>query len=171
MAQRETRPIVAPRAHIQSLLSQGLAVAQEKRHLPALTGAEINVDYAPPDKADYASNLALRLSRALRMPPLQIAELIVESLPSSPMLAKVEVAPPGFVNFHLDSGWLAQQAEEIVRQGATYGNSALGAGTRVQVEFVSANPTGPLTIGSGRNAVIGDTLARVLAATGYDVQR
>jgi len=92
-------------------------------------------------------------------------------LPQTDYLGRVEVAPPGYINFALDEGWLARQAEEILAAGPRFGDLDLGKGRRVQVEFVSANPTGPLTVGSGRNAAIGDTLANVLAAAGYDVQR
>jgi len=105
------------------------------------------------------------------MAPIKIAEAIARHIPSAEFLARVEPAPPGFVNFTLSDEWLAQQVEAILAAGEAYGNTDLGKGKRVQVEFVSANPTGPLTVGSGRNAVIGDTLANVLSAAGYDVQR
>ncbi|MDE2817191.1 MAG: arginine--tRNA ligase [Chloroflexota bacterium] len=159
------------RAHIRGLLEQALAAAQAQNKLPPLASTDVTVEYAPPEKADYASNLALRLSRAVRMPPMQVAEVIVAALPESPYLAEVTAAPPGFINFHLDETWLARQVGEVIAQGAAYGNCDVGGSTALQVEFCSANPTGPLTIGSGRNIVLGDTLARVLEAANYAVQR
>lgn len=159
------------RAHIHELLVNAIGVAQQQNKLPPLASTDVTVEYAPPEKADYASNLALRLSRAVRMPPMQVAEVIVAALPESPYLAKVTSAPPGFINFHLDETWLARQVDEIVSQGEAYGNCDVGGGAALQVEFCSANPTGPLTIGSGRNIVLGDTLAQVLAAANYAVQR
>ncbi len=159
------------RTHIRGLLAQALSTAQEQNKLPPLADTDVTVEYAPPEKADYASNLALRLSRAVRMPPMQVAEVIVAALPDSPYLAEVTAAPPGFINFHLDETWLARQVGEIIAQGAAYGNCDVGGGAPLQVEFCSANPTGPLTIGSGRNIVLGDTLARVLEAANFAVQR
>ena len=159
------------RAHIRGLLAHALGVAQEQNKLPPLAGTDVTVEYAPPEKADYASNLALRLSRAVRMPPMQVAEVIVAALPESPYLAEVSAVPPGFINFQLDEKWLARQVQEIVDQGQAFGNCNVGAGAALQIEFGSANPTGPLTIGSGRNIVLGDTLARVLEAANYRVQR
>ncbi len=159
------------RTHIRGLLAQALSAAQEQNKLPPLASTDVTVEYAPPEKADYASNLALRLSRAVRMPPLQVAEVIAAALPVSPYLAEVSVAPPGFINFHLSETWLARQVGEIIAQGPAFGNCDVGGGTALQIEFCSANPTGPLTVGSGRNIVLGDTLARVLAAANYKVQR
>lgn len=159
------------RTHIRGLLGHALGVAQEQSKLPPLASTDVTIEYAPPEKADYASNLALRLSRAVRMPPMQVAEVIVAALPESPYLTEVSVAPPGFINFHLDETWLARQVGEIIAQGEAYGNCDVGGGAALQVEFCSANPTGPLTIGSGRNIVLGDTLARVLEAANFAVQR
>lgn len=159
------------RAHIHKLLVSALGVAQQQNKLPPLASTDVTVEYAPPEKADYASNLALRLSRAVRMPPMQVAEVMLAALPESAYLAEVSVAPPGFINFHLDETWLARQVGEVIAQGEAYGNCDVGGGAALQVEFCSANPTGPLTIGSGRNIVLGDTLARVLEAANYAVQR
>ncbi len=105
------------------------------------------------------------------MAPMEIARVIAEHIPQIDYLGKVEVVRPGYINFTLDDGWVAEQVEAILAAGEAYGDLDLGRGKRVQVEFVSANPTGPLTIGSGRNAVLGDVLANVLSAAGYDVQR
>jgi len=120
---------------------------------------------------DYATPICLQLANLARMAPFKIANIVVKYLPRTDYLGKIEVAHPGYINFTLDEAWLAQQVEAILTAGEDYGNIDIGRGKRVQVEYVSANPTGPLTIGSGRNATIGDTLANVLSAAGYEVQR
>jgi len=120
---------------------------------------------------DFASPICLQLARLARMAPLRIAEIIIGKLPKADYLGKVDVAKPGYINFALSPEWLAQQVDIIVRAGDSFGNLNLGQQRKVQVEYISANPTGPLHIGSGRNAVIGDAVANVLAAAGYDVQR
>jgi arginyl-tRNA synthetase len=96
---------------------------------------------------------------------------MIKRLAKTDYIGQAEVAGPGYVNFTLDEGWLARQVETILAAGQTFGNVDVGQGKRIQVEYISANPTGSLTIGSGRNAVLGDGLANVLAAAGYDVQR
>lgn len=124
-----------------------------------------------PEHGDYSTSVCLRLAREARMAPADLAQRVLERLPKAPFIGRVEVAHPGYINFWLDEGWLAAQVDVILEAGETFGNIALGGGQRVQVEFVSANPTGPITIGSARNAVLGDTLASVLAAAGYRVER
>jgi arginyl-tRNA synthetase len=120
---------------------------------------------------DLASNVAMSLAKPARMAPRAIAEAICERLEDSDLLSAVEIAGPGFINFTFsDDAWRARLLE-ILEAGERFGSSSLGKGRRVQVEFVSANPTGPLHIGHGRGAVVGDALARVLEAAGYDVDR
>ena len=104
-------------------------------------------------------------------PPRTIAEAIVAHLPSAPEVSRVETAGPGFINFWIDDAWVLDQLREIVHAGFAYGGSNHGAGASVQVEYVSANPTGPLTAGAGRGGVVGDALARLLETCGYDVTR
>jgi arginyl-tRNA synthetase len=113
----------------------------------------------------------MRLARAAKGRPLDIAESIVKRLAPSDALTSADVAPPGFINFRLSEAWLAEQVQEILAAGPAFGNVGLGDGKRVQVEFVSANPTGPLTAGNGRGAAIGSVLASVLEAAGYEVER
>jgi arginyl-tRNA synthetase len=119
---------------------------------------------------DYASSLPMKLAGLARRPPLQIAQTIARHVPPHPAVSSVQTAPPGFINFTLAPLWLAEQVGVILAAGARFGDVPLGAGARVQVEHVSANPTGPLTIGSARNLAIGDTLARLLRAAGYRVE-
>jgi arginyl-tRNA synthetase len=125
-----------------------------------------------PEHGDFACNAALLLAKRLRRKPREIAEDIATRLrEASSAVARVEVAGPGFVNVWLaGSGWQAL-LPRVLAEGARFGRSELGAGRRVQVEFVSANPTGPLTLGHGRQAVLGDTIARLLEWQGYDVTR
>jgi arginyl-tRNA synthetase len=120
---------------------------------------------------DFASNVALRLAKAARRAPRELAAAIVAALPDSPLVARAAVAGAGFINFHLSAGAYARELATLHARGADYGRSRLGAGERVQVEFVSANPTGPLHVGHGRQAAYGATLANILAAVGYDVAR
>lgn len=121
---------------------------------------------------DLATNLPLVLAKPTRMAPRKAAEILVSRLDAPEgMLAKVEIAGPGFINFFIADAFWYRVIPEIHQWGPAYGNSDLGAGQRVQVEFVSANPTGPLHIGHGRGAALGDVLANLLAATGHQVVR
>jgi len=120
---------------------------------------------------DFSTNLALRLGKAARKPPRELAAAIVAALPASPLIARVEVAGAGFINFYLTSEAYAHELRRIHELGARYGTSTLGAGERVLLEFVSANPTGPLHVGHGRQAAYGATLGNILAASGFAVER
>jgi len=126
---------------------------------------------ANPDHGDWASNVAMQLAPAARMAPLRIAEAIVAHLDRPPSIASVEVAAPGFLNLRLDPGWVAAQVGPILEAGVAYGRVANPDPRRINVEFVSANPTGPLHVGNARGAFVGDVLARVLAAAGHQVAR
>jgi arginyl-tRNA synthetase len=120
---------------------------------------------------DFASNVALRLAKAARRNPRELAAAIVTALPQSPLIARTEVAGAGFINFRLAPVAYARELARIHEEGAAYGASRLGGGERVLVEFVSANPTGPLHVGHGRQAAYGATLANILTAAGFDVAR
>ncbi|MDF1515742.1 MAG: arginine--tRNA ligase, partial [Anaerolineae bacterium] len=120
---------------------------------------------------DYGTPVCLGLAKVLRTAPMKIAEKIIPYMDSVDFIANVDVAAPGFINFTLDPGWLAAQVRTVFEAGKSWGDVAIGVGQRVQVEFVSANPTGPITIASTRNAVIGDSIASVLDAAGYEVSR
>lgn len=120
---------------------------------------------------DYATTVALALAKTARRPPRQVAELIRQHFPRIPEVQRVEVAGPGFVNVFLAPAWCAAALGEILRAGEAYGRSDLGKGLRVQIEFVSANPTGPLVVVNARSAAVGDSLGRILAAQGYRVYR
>ena len=119
---------------------------------------------------DFATNLALAVAGRAGVAPRQVAEAIVAALPAAPFVRSVEVAGPGFINVFLAEGWLHDVLRRIAEEGDAFGSAARN-GTRVQVEFVSANPTGPLHVGHARNAVLGDAIARLLDAAGFDVER
>jgi arginyl-tRNA synthetase len=160
------------RNDIVSLLDQAVRKAQKKGDLPKFDVPELEV--AKPKNTewgDYSSNIALKSARYAKMAPMQIAEQIVKRLPAADFVGNVSISHPGFVNFVLNDGWLASQVAVIEFMPETFGNSNMGQGRKAQVEFVSANPTGPLTIGHAWGAVLGDTIARLLEATGWEVVR
>ncbi|MDX2480183.1 MAG: arginine--tRNA ligase [Desulfuromusa sp.] len=123
------------------------------------------------DHGDFSTNLAMTLAKPERKAPRKIAEALVAALQGNPLCDNIEIAGPGFINFRLAATCWYEVLDQVMEQGDKYGRSQIGAGTKIQVEFVSANPTGPLHIGHGRGAVVGDALAAVLQAAGFDVQR
>ncbi len=157
---------------INLLVTKAIEKAMAAGELPELVIPEIVVEHpAKPEHGDYAVSVAMKMARAARLAPIQIAERIKSRLDAVEYVSGVEIAPPGFINFRLNEGWLKAQVGGIVAQGEKYGNVELGQGLRLQVEFVSANPTGPITIGGARGACLGDTLASIMAAAGYAVER
>ncbi len=157
---------------IAESLTSAVAEAQKKGRLMSVALPPLTVDHAQrPEHGDYCSSLPLKLARGLGLPPMEIARRLIESMPPLLEVDRVTVAPPGFINFVLNKRWLASQVEEILRAGDDFGKIDLGRNARVQVEFVSVNPTGPLHIGHGRGAVLGSTLASVLGSCGYTVEK
>jgi arginyl-tRNA synthetase len=154
------------------LLTQAASEAQKSGKLPSVTLPEVTIERPQnPEHGDYASSFPLKLARATGISPLTIANDIVGLMVPSSEIDTIAVAPPGFINFTLKSDWLTRQVDSILAAGDSYGNIDLGQGSRVQVEFVSVNPTGPLHVGHGRGAILGSTLANVLAADGYKVEK
>jgi len=155
-----------------SMITQAASQAQQQGKLPSVVLPPVTVEHPQnPEYGDYASSLALKLARATSLKPLAIAEEITRLMGTAPEVDTVTVAPPGFINFTLKNEWLTSQVAEILKADDTYGNSDLGQGSRVQIEFVSVNPTGPLHVGHGRGAILGSTLANVLSATGYNIEK
>ena len=157
---------------IARLVADAAARALEEGDLPPLALPEVTVEHpAREEHGDYAASLPMKLARAARSDPLAVAEAIAKHIQPSDAIAEVVVAPPGFINFRLSDAWLARQVGAILAEGERFGDVPLGQDQRFQVEFVSANPVGPLHVGNGRGLAIGDTLASVLAAAGYAVER
>ena len=157
---------------IARLLEKAAATAQAEGSLPAIALPEIVIEHPQnPEHGDYASSLPLKLAKVARMNPMTIANNLAKLLTQTREVARVSVAAPGFINFFLTDKWLTEQVQEILKEGMNYGNLTLGKHTAVQIEFVSVNPTGPIHVGHGRGAVLGSTLANVLKAAGYSVQR
>ena len=158
--------------HIAQQISQALTAAQRESALPDVPVEEIAVERPQnPDHGDFASSLPLKLARPMRMPPLRIAEAIATRIPQGDMLAGATVAPPGFINFALQRQWLLNQVDAVRAAGPDFGSIDLGNGQPVQIEFVSANPVGPLHIAHARGGVLGSALANILQAAGYQVTR
>ena len=160
------------RDEIEQLLASALEDARRRKLLPS--GGEVELSGERPqdsEHGDFACSSPMKLARSMRMDPMAIAEALVSGIPVEGALERVWAARPGFVNFALSPAWLAKQVDVIGLAGESYGDVEVGSGQRVQVEFVSVNPTGPLHVGHARGAVIGSALANILAAAGYQVER
>jgi arginyl-tRNA synthetase len=158
---------------LRELVLQAIKCLQHDAILPAdLTMPGFVIERARSrEHGDFACNVALLLAKPARAKPRELAEKLVAALPANALVAKVEIAGPGFINFYLDAAAYHAEVRRVLDQGDAYGRSDVGAGKTVGVEFVSANPTGPLHVGHGRAAVIGDSLSRLLNATGWTVKR
>jgi arginyl-tRNA synthetase len=152
------------------LIQQALAALTAKGTLPESLEPSIQIDRTRDSShGDLASNIALTLAKAAAMKPRDLAEKICAEMPAAPYLLRTEIAGPGFINFFLADSSSQAVVKRVIAEGEKFGCSNEGRGTRAQVEFVSANPTGPLHVGHGRGAAVGDSLCRLLAATGWDV--
>ena len=161
------------KASLRALIAQGIDALRSAGTLPADTATPDFVVERPKTRehGDFATNAAMQLAKAARSNPRAIATALVAALPASDDVAKVEIAGPGFINFHLSPGAYQREVATALAQGTAYGRNERGAGRTVGVEYVSANPTGPLHVGHGRAGAIGDCIARVLAANGWDAKR
>ncbi len=160
------------RDSISQLVSQAIEQARQEGLVQLETSPEVLLERpGNPGHGDFATSLPLRLARATRINPLELAQMLVERIPASAEVARVEAAHPGFINFFLDHDWVRQQVEVIRHAGSEYGRLNLGNGQKVMVEFVSVNPTGPVHVGHTRGAVMGSTLAAILDAAGFNVTR
>lgn len=157
---------------LENLLQGAVAALKASGGLPSDITPTIMVERArDAQHGDFATNLAMALAKPARSNPRQLAERIVSALPTDPAVVKVEIAGPGFINFFIDPKARFHVIRDIHEAGREFGRSAAGAGQRVQVEFVSANPTGPLHVGHGRGAAYGAVVANLLAAAGFEVHR
>jgi len=160
------------KAKLQALVSQAIASLQSDGTLPADVSPPIQIDRTrDPSHGDLACNIAMLLAKPAKARPRDLAEKIVAALPADPAISKVEIAGPGFINFFLSKDAFHAVIPAILEAGEAYGHSTVGNDKRVQVEFVSANPTGPLHVGHGRGAAYGAAVADLLAAAGFQVHR
>ena len=157
---------------LESLFRLALASLKADGVIPADLDPEIQVSRTR-DKThgDFACNLAMQLAKPAKRNPRDIAQALVDHLPASELVSKVEIAGPGFINLFLNQATTLAVVKKVLEQGGNYGRSELGNGKSVQVEFVSANPTGPLHVGHGRGAAYGATVANLLEAVGFKVHR
>lgn len=165
------------RASLEDVLRQSLDKAVENNELPRINVENILIE-VPREKGfgDFSTNMAMQTARKARMSPDKIASVIINNINNNigldnTCIAKVEKAGPGFINFYLKSDWLYRTLQVIMTERENYGKLDIGKGRKVMVEFVSANPTGPLHMGNARGGSLGDCIARVLKASGYDVTR
>ena len=157
---------------IETLLKQALGALPEDLVPAAARDVGVEVENTrDAQHGDFASNLAMRLAKATRQNPRKLAEALVSLLQRNALIAKVDIAGAGFINFFLAKDAYHAEIGRVLVQGRSYGRSQIGGGRSVQVEFVSANPTGPLHVGHGRHAAFGATVANLLEAVGYRVER
>ncbi|HEY5972734.1 MAG TPA: arginine--tRNA ligase [Pseudoxanthomonas sp.] len=158
---------------LRALIAQGIDALRSAGTLPADTATPDFVVERPKTRehGDFSTNAAMLLAKPARSNPRALAQALVAALPASEDIAKIEIAGPGFINFHLTPAAYQREVAAALQQGHEYGRNTSGAGKTVGVEYVSANPTGPLHVGHGRAAAIGDCIARVLAANGWDAKR
>jgi len=157
---------------VSELVSLALQSLIEQGHIPAESPTDVLIEHTR-DKAhgDFACNAAMRLAKLAKCNPRELATRIVENLPANSFVTKTEIAGPGFINFFVDESAQRQIINTVLEQGRAYGTHQIGAGKKVQVEFVSANPTGPLHVGHGRGAAYGSVVASLLKAAGFEVHR
>ncbi|MBB1117600.1 arginine--tRNA ligase [Stenotrophomonas sp. W1S232] len=158
---------------LRALIGQGIAALRANGTLPAdLLSPEFVVERPKTrEHGDFATNAAMLLAKAARSNPRALAQQLVDALPANEMVAKVDIAGPGFINFHLAASAYQREAALVLKDGVDYGRNLTGNGRTVGVEYVSANPTGPLHVGHGRAGAIGDCIARVLEANGWNAKR
>lgn len=157
---------------LTALLQQALQQLVNEGTLESTEGVSPQIDHTrDPSHGDLATNLAMVLAKRAGMPPRDLAAKLVAALPANEIIAKTEIAGPGFINFSLSQASHTQGITRILDAGSDYGRQPCDPDKKVQVEFVSANPTGPLHVGHGRGAAIGDSICRLLGATGWSVQR
>jgi arginyl-tRNA synthetase len=157
---------------VTTVLSGALLDALGRAGLPAVPASDVSWEVPrDPTHGDYATNVAMLLAKSQRRPPRQVAEAILAHLPGVDEIERAEVAGPGFLNVFLAPAYCRAGLARILREGERFGRAVEGRGQRAMVEFVSANPTGPLTLGHGRQGILGDCVARLFEALGYDTTR
>jgi len=159
------------KSELERLLKEALRTLVHLFNEPADESQVVVERARDPAHGDFASNIAMRLAKAARKNPRELAQAIVTAIPANELIAKAEIAGAGFINFRLVKNAWAAELRRVAVQGEAYGRSNVGKARKVMIEFVSANPTGPMHVGHGRQAAVGATLSNLLAATGHDVYR
>ena len=158
--------------HLESLIAEAIKSLRAAKTVPADVMPVIEVERArAKEHGDFASSIALSLAKSVRLKPRDLAQHIAAALPPSDRVTRVEIAGPGFINFHLRPDAYHDAVRTALAEGPNYGHSSFGGNRRIQMEYVSANPTGPLHVGHGRGAAYGATVANLLEAVGYRVHR
>ncbi|HEX2953004.1 MAG TPA: arginine--tRNA ligase [Bacillota bacterium] len=160
------------RSQLEQMINEAVKRAGEAGVLPQLQTFSVQLE-VPKDRnhGHFATNVALMLARDVKRPPRLVAEAIIEYFPESLIVEKIEVAGPGFINFRLGGEWLSRIAQEVLEKGKLYGNSNSFTGQKIQIEFISANPVGPMNVVNARAGALGDSLGRLLSACGAEVER
>lgn len=160
------------KATVEETLKKALDVLQGLGHIPNDIVVDIKIDRSKDKQhGDYACNLALVLAKPCKLPPRALADMLVKHMPDNPLIERVEIAGPGFINFFICADAQQEIIAKVLKEGHEFGRSQIGRGQKVLLEYVSANPTGPLHVGHGRSAAFGATLANLLAAAGFVVSR
>ena len=154
---------------LSSLIKKSLSLLDKENKF-----SDLNITIEIPTKkenGDYSTNVALTLTKVLHQNPLEIAEKIVNNIEKNDIIEEIKIAPPGFINFYLKKEYLLSYINKIIEEKEHYGKNKSGNNKKINIEFVSANPTGILHIGHARGATYGDNLARIMTANGYDVTK
>ncbi|AER67057.1 arginyl-tRNA synthetase [Thermovirga lienii DSM 17291] len=164
--------MMGPSEVLRELIKNAVLELAEEKGIEIQKDIEVEVERPKREEhGDWATNIALQCAKVFGEKPRDLALGIVSKLGANPYIEKAEVAGPGFINFTLSSKWIGELLSDAIKKGSDYGRLDLGKGRKVQVEFVSANPTGPLHVGHGRGAAVGDVCANILAFAGWNVQR
>jgi arginyl-tRNA synthetase len=162
------------REKISKLIQKAIKELKKEGIFPEFKVPEIEIEY-PKEKAhgDYSTNITMVIAKLIKKEPMEIAKILGSRLQilDPRLFDKIEVAPPGFINFFLSNEYLQKQVKEILKQGEKFGNLEIGKNKKLQVEFISANPTGPLTVGNSRGGPFGDTLGNVLKKAGFKIEK
>ena len=157
---------------IEELVRAALAAAQEAGELPAFELEDCGIERpADTSHGEWTSTCAMKSAKLAHCAPRRIADAVAAHMPADPAIAKVEVAGPGFINFYLGAAAVNAIFGEAREQGMDFARSNVGGGLKTQIEFVSANPVGPMHVGHGRWAALGDSMANVMSHAGYDIER
>jgi len=157
---------------ISRLLVESITKSQSLGHIPRLDSFDVIIDRPKiSDHGDFSTNIPLVLSKACKMSPKKISEILIENINSNHSIHKIEFAHPGFINFFITKNYFYQELEKIQNDGLNYFRNNYGQKQKIQLEFVSVNPTGPLHVGHARGAVIGSSLYNILKLSNYNVER